>query len=214
MTCSGQTSNFAFTPARSMTLPLMVLMSVTPSSTSCAMSLSPVDTRTCSPWARAVRVSVPMTSSASTPLIRSKGKPRPCTASSNGSTCARSSSGMGGRCALYCSNKASRKVGPEASNTTAMRAGCSSFRNFSSMFSTPYTAPVGSPREFDSGGSAWKARYRYDDPSTRYSVWSLLVWLDSMEFSAAAADWWAQSSASRPEPKRAFRLARAPVPHE
>src|SRR5689334_18702255 len=35
------------------------------------------------------------------------------------------------------------------------------------MLSTPNTAPVGSPRELVKGGSAWNARYRYDDPSTR-----------------------------------------------
>src|SRR3954468_14033499 len=35
------------------------------------------------------------------------------------------------------------------------------------MFSTPNTAPVGSPRELLKGGNAWKARYRYDEPSTR-----------------------------------------------
>src|SRR5688500_6495630 len=35
------------------------------------------------------------------------------------------------------------------------------------MLSTPNTAPVGSPREFENGGSAWNARYRYDEPSTR-----------------------------------------------
>src|SRR5690349_13195151 len=34
------------------------------------------------------------------------------------------------------------------------------------MLRTPNTAPVGSPRELVKGGSAWKARYRYDDPST------------------------------------------------
>src|SRR6478735_2537279 len=35
------------------------------------------------------------------------------------------------------------------------------------MFSTPNTAPVGSPRELLNGGSAWNARYRYEEPSTR-----------------------------------------------
>src|SRR6187399_2145553 len=35
------------------------------------------------------------------------------------------------------------------------------------MFSTPNTAPVGSPRELLKGGSALNARYRYDEPSTR-----------------------------------------------
>jgi hypothetical protein len=35
------------------------------------------------------------------------------------------------------------------------------------MFSTPFTAPVGKPLELVSGGRAWKARYRYEEPSTR-----------------------------------------------
>src|SRR5581483_5791413 len=33
-------------------------------------------------------------------------------------------------------------------------------------------APVGSPEAFLRSGSAWKARYRYDDPSTSTSVLS------------------------------------------
>ena len=35
------------------------------------------------------------------------------------------------------------------------------------MFNTPYIAPVGSPARLVSGGKAWYARYRYEDPSTR-----------------------------------------------
>src|SRR5271156_6976982 len=38
------------------------------------------------------------------------------------------------------------------------------------MLSTPSTAPVGSPRELDNGGNAWKARYKYDEPSTRSNL--------------------------------------------
>ena len=36
--------------------------------------------------------------------------------------------------------------------------------------STPRSAPVGSPFEVRRSGSAWNARYRYDEPSTRTSV--------------------------------------------
>ena len=49
------------------------------------------------------------------------------------------------------------------------RLGAKSFSSFASMLSTPSTAPVGSPFELVSGGSAWKARYRYDEPSTSTS---------------------------------------------
>jgi hypothetical protein len=46
MICSGKTSNFAFTPSRSSTVPLIVLMQVMFGSTSWAMSLSPVEIST------------------------------------------------------------------------------------------------------------------------------------------------------------------------
>src|SRR6266536_5147970 len=39
--------------------------------------------------------------------------------------------------------------------------------NRRNMAPTPRIAPVGSPREVRRSGSAWKARYRYDEPSTR-----------------------------------------------
>ncbi len=74
---------------------------------------------------------------------------------SSGSTCERRSLGIGGRFALYSVNSSSRNVLPLASNTTAIRCfGPNSFTNFSSMFSTPNTAPVGSPRELVNAGSA------------------------------------------------------------
>ncbi len=91
-----------------------------------------------------------MTSSASTPSTRSTGRPGARLIVSSGSTCDRRSFGMGGRFALYSVNSSSRKVLPLASKTTAMRCfGLYSFTNLSSMFSTPNTAPVGSPREFE-----------------------------------------------------------------
>jgi hypothetical protein len=136
----------------------MVLMRVIEPSTSCAMSLSPVEISTRCPASAARRASVPMTSSASTPGTRSSGSPCAAMISSSGATCERRSSGIAGRCALYSANSSSRNVRPGASNTTAMRCGRKSLRNFCSMFSTPSTAPVGSPRELVSGGRAWNAR--------------------------------------------------------
>src|SRR3954470_20770382 len=44
------------------------------------------------------------------------------------------------------------------------------------MLSTPNTAPVGSPRELVNGGSAKKARYRYDEPSTRTRSGLFIYW--------------------------------------
>jgi hypothetical protein len=35
------------------------------------------------------------------------------------------------------------------------------------MLRTPKSAPVGSPRELESGGKALNARYKYEEPSTR-----------------------------------------------
>src|SRR5690606_9369920 len=102
-------------------------------------------------------------------------KPIAATQSSNGCNCARKSSGIGGRCALYASNSSSRNVLPGASKTMPISSGSSSLRSFCSMLSTPKTAPVGSPFEFDSGGSAWKARYKYEDASTRTSLRGALI---------------------------------------
>ena len=61
-----------------------------------------------------------MTSSASTPGTRITGKPSACTIAIIGSTCARRSSGMAARLALYSGYSSSRKVGPGASSTNAM----------------------------------------------------------------------------------------------
>ena len=135
------------------------------------MSLSPVEISTCSPDAAAPRARACRSRRPPRrPGSRSSGRPSACTASSSGSICARRSSGIGGRCDLYSANSSSRKVLPGASNTTATRSGRCSRCIRSSMLSTPSTAPVGSPRELVSGGSAWNARYRYDEPSMRTSV--------------------------------------------
>ena len=40
-----------------------------------------------------------------------------------------------------------------------------SFFRFINIFVTPLTAPVGCPFEVLNGGMAWKALYRYEDPS-------------------------------------------------
>jgi len=77
---------------RSSAVSVIVLTSVTRSSTSCAMSLSPVEITTLRPAAAAWRASVPITSSASTPATRSSGSPSASTAASSGSTWARRSS--------------------------------------------------------------------------------------------------------------------------
>ena len=82
MICSGQTSNLAFTPLRSSVVLLMVFTSVMRASTSCAMSLSPVEISTGWPCAAARQASVPITSSASTPAMRSIGSPSAVTAAS------------------------------------------------------------------------------------------------------------------------------------
>jgi hypothetical protein len=55
-----------------------------------------------------------------------------------------------------------------------MRSGDSSLIILFNMLSTPNTAPVGSPFELLSGGSAWKARYKYDEPSTKISLRALM----------------------------------------
>ena len=160
MICSGHTPNLFFTPSRSRRESVMVFTSVMRSSTICAMSLSPVEISTSMSCAAACFASVPITSSASTPLMRSSGRPIASTQSSSGCNCERRSSGIGVRVALYCSNRSSRNVRPGASNTTAISSGDSSLHSLLSMLTTPSTAPVGSPREFASGGSAWKARYK------------------------------------------------------
>ena len=167
MISSGPTPNFSFTPSTSRRLPVMVLTSVMCPSTSCAMSLSPVEITTGRPAAALLRARVPITSSASTPSTHSNGRPRARTLACSGSTWTRRSSGIDGRLALYSANSSSRKVGPLASKTTANGLSGYCLRRLRSMFSTPFTAPVGLPVEVVSGGRAWKARYRYEEPSTR-----------------------------------------------
>ena len=78
---SGGTPNLASTPAASSDSPLIVLTSVIWSSTSCAMSLSPVEITVRTPWLRACSASVPITSSASMPSIITTGQPSARTAS-------------------------------------------------------------------------------------------------------------------------------------
>ncbi|MCW0423687.1 hypothetical protein NB713_001630 [Xanthomonas sacchari] len=156
----GQTPNFSITAAsESMRLPLMVLTSCTPGRTSWAKSLSPVEMVTSRPSPAPCRARVPITSSASTPSWRRMVMPSACTIWHIGSTWARSSSGIGGRLALYGGYRSSRKVLPGASTTKATYSG-RSLRVARNMLTTPNSAPVGSPAALVSGGSAWNARYR------------------------------------------------------
>ena len=94
---SGPTPNFSTTPGISITVSVMVFTNVTCLLTSCAISLSPVETTTSMPISVACAASVPMTSSASTPSITNSGIPIARIILCIGSTCGRRSSGMGGR---------------------------------------------------------------------------------------------------------------------
>ena len=115
----GGSPNLAATPASSRTESSMVLTRVVRSSTSWAMSLSLVEMTTRHPLAPARSARVPMTSSASTPGMQRRGRPNALTIRWSGSIWARSSSGMGGRFALYSGYQSSRKVFPGASKMTA-----------------------------------------------------------------------------------------------
>ena len=158
MIWSARTPNFATTASsESRRLPLIVLTRATPGRTSWAKSLSLVEMVTSTPAAQARRARVPITSSASTPSTRTMSMPSAWTMSHIGWTWARSSSGMGGRLALYCGSRSSRKVLPGASTTKATQSGFS-LRVARSMLTTPNSAPVGSPASLVSGGSAWNAR--------------------------------------------------------
>jgi hypothetical protein len=99
--CAGATPNFSFTAAASSVRFFMVSSSATPWPTSCAMSLSPVTISTGMPARRAWRVSVPMTSSASSPGSCSSGRPIASTHSLTCGNCAERSSGVASRVALY-----------------------------------------------------------------------------------------------------------------
>ena len=160
MMSSGGIPYFSITASRSNKELFMVLINIMLSSTSWAMSLSPVLIKTFWLALEAATAKVPMTSSASTPSMTKRGMPRAWIISCNGWICLRRSSGIGGRWDLYCSNISSRKVLPFASKTTAIWLGCTCEIRLLSIFNTPYMAPVGSPAELVSGGKAWKARYK------------------------------------------------------
>ena len=134
---SGGTPNLATTPGMSSVSFVIVLMSVTCSLTSCARSLSPVETTTRWPRSTATLHSVPIASSASMPGTSSTGQPISRTTSWIGAICSRRSSGIGGRWALYWSYHVLRKVGPLASKTqTACSDGICS-RSRRSMLISP-----------------------------------------------------------------------------
>ncbi|MNT32019.1 hypothetical protein D3C72_1678790 [compost metagenome] len=111
MTSTAASSSFSL---------LMVLIRVTWLLTSCARSLSPVDTTTFMPAAAACTAKVPITSSASTPSTIRIGQPMARTASWMGSICRRRSSGIEARVSLYSGYMSSRKVFPLASKTQAI----------------------------------------------------------------------------------------------
>ena len=117
---SGGTPNLASTPAASSVSLLIVFTSRTCGPTSCARSLSPVDTTTSMPCAAACRASVPITSSASTPSSTRIGQPDAAIAACSGSIWRAMSSGIDGRFALYSGYQSSRKVLPLASKTQAL----------------------------------------------------------------------------------------------
>ena len=101
ITSSGGIPNFVFTPSTSISWFVMVLIKVTCSFTSCAMSLSPVLIRVSIPFSVACLANVPITSSASTPDSTITGNPIALMMACNGSIWLLSSSGIGGRFALY-----------------------------------------------------------------------------------------------------------------
>ncbi|MNC08699.1 hypothetical protein D3C75_562960 [compost metagenome] len=97
MMSSGGTPYLVRTSSGPRMVLVMVLISVTPGVTNCAISLSPVLINTGRPTRSASSASVPITSSASTPETARRGKPMALTIAWRGSICARRSSGIGGR---------------------------------------------------------------------------------------------------------------------
>ena len=154
MRCGG-TPNLSSTAASSSFSLLIVLISVTRGLTSCARSLSPVETITRWPLSAATRAIVPMASSASMPGTSSTGQPSRRTASWIGAICCASGSGIGARCALYSAYQSSRKVGPLASNTQAACAAGYCSRSSFSIATKPRIAPVGKPSGARRSGMAW-----------------------------------------------------------
>ncbi len=154
---SGGTPNLATTPATSSTSGglAMVLISDTWSVTNWARSLSPVEMTTLWPAAAPTRASVPMASSASMPGTSSTGQPISRTTSWMGAICARKSSGMGARWALYSGYHSSRKVGPLASNTQAAWPAPTRSRSHFIIATMPWMAPVGTPPGPRKSGMAW-----------------------------------------------------------
>src|SRR4051812_9090745 len=73
------------------------------------------------------------------------------------------------------------------------------------MLTMPKSAPVGSPKALVRGGSAWNARYRYDDPSISVSVGipPILSWPNGHRPFTWKAAWALLSSSPRTE-----------IPHE
>ena len=152
---SGGTPNLADTPATSSVSLLIVLISVTFSSTSCARSLSPVEITTLKPPLAAMQEIVPIASSASMPGTVSTGQPSSFTASTIGSICSARSEGIAVRVALYSGYQSSRKVLPLSSKTQAPCAAGYCSRSSFIIETTPRIAPVGTPPGPRRSGSAW-----------------------------------------------------------
>ena len=134
---------------------LIVLISVTFSSTSCARSLSPVEITTLKPPFAAMQEIVPIASSASMPGTVSTGQPSSFTASTIGSICSARSDGIAVRVALYSGYQSSRKVLPLSSKTQAPCAAGYCSRSSFIIETTPRIAPVGTPPGPRRSGSAW-----------------------------------------------------------
>ena len=135
--CSGGNPNFSITPDRSVNLFFMVSSRVILSETSCVKSLSPVAIRMFIPLCSASLARVPITSSASTPFTRIKGKPRFSIAVSRGSIWMIRSSGVLLRLALYSGNNSCLKVFPGASKTMPSKFGLSSLMSLCNIVNTP-----------------------------------------------------------------------------
>ena len=116
------------------------------------MSLSPVEITTSTPGGRRARASVPITSSASTPLDaqhRQAERRDRLDAAARSASAGRPASAGGAPCIPRTGS--SRNVLPGASSTTTMSSGSSSFSSLFSMLRTPSTAPVGTPADVVSG---------------------------------------------------------------
>ena len=132
--------------------------------------------------AAARQARVPMTSSASTPRSAAPAGPAPRRICSSGSICERRSSGIARPVRLVRRRTDRRGRSCRAHQTRWQCArGRYSLTNFTSILSTPSSAPVGSPRELESGGKRVKGPVQ-DRTSRRRGLnrqecsWWMRVW--------------------------------------